>query len=85
MKLNKYQDAIGYLTEAKRLQPDNLKPIYRIAYCYFSISEFDKAREIVKDALKKNNNSPEFKQLLEDINKKELNEYKKKGKMLKAV
>ena len=85
MKLNKYQDAIGYLTEAKRLQPDNLKPIYRIAYCYFSISEFDKAREIVKDALKKNNTSPEFKQLLEDINKKELNEYKKKGKMLKAV
>ena len=85
MKLNKYKDAIGYLTEAKRLQPDNLKPPYRMAYCYFTIGEYDKAREIVKEVLKKNENSNEFKQLLEDINKKELNDYKKKGKMLKAV
>ena len=85
MKLNNYKDAIGYLLEAKRLQPDNLKTIYRMAYCYFSISEYDKAREIVNGVLKKNENSAEFKQLWEDINKKELNDYKKKGKMLKAV
>ena len=85
MKLNNYKDAIGYLTEAKRLQPDNLKPIYRMAYCYFSLGEYDKARNLVNDVLKKNENSAEFKQLLDDINKKELNEYKKKGKMLKAV
>jgi tetratricopeptide (TPR) repeat protein len=85
MKLNNYKDAIGYLTEAKRLQPDNLKTFYRMAFCYFSISDYDKAREIVKDVLKKNENSPEFKQLLEDINKKELSDFKKKGKMLKAV
>ena len=85
MKLNNYKDAIGYLTEAKRLQPDNLKPVYRMAYCYYSLGEYDKARKIVNDVLKKNENSAEFKQLLEDINKKELNEYKKKGKMLKAV
>ena len=85
MKMNNYKDAIGYLTEAKRLQPDNLKTIYRMAYCNFSIGEYDKARKIVNDVLKKNDNSPEFKQLLEDINNKELSEYKKKGKMLKAV
>jgi tetratricopeptide (TPR) repeat protein len=85
MKLNNYKDAIGYLTEAKRLQPDNLKTIYRMAYCNFSIGEYDKARKIVNDVLKKNENSPEFKQLLEDINNKELSDYKKKGKMLKAV
>ena len=85
MKLNNYKDAIGYLTEAKRLQPENLKTIYRMAYCNFSIGEYDKARKIVNDVLKKNENSPEFKQLLEDINNKELSEYKKKGKMLKAV
>ena len=85
MKMNNYKDAIGYLTEAKRLQPDNLKTIYRMAYCNFSIGEYDKARKIVNDVLKKNDNSPEFKQLLEDINNKELNDYKKKGKMLKAV
>ena len=85
MKLNNYKDAIGYLTEAKRLQPENLKTIYRMTYCNFSIGEYDKARKIVNDVLKKNENSPEFKQLLEDINNKELSDYKKKGKMLKAV
>ena len=85
MKLNNYKDAIGYLKEAKRLQPDNLKPIYRMAYCHFSIGEYDEAREIIKDVLKKNENSPEFKQLLDDINQKEINDYKKKGKMLKAA
>jgi tetratricopeptide (TPR) repeat protein len=53
MKLNNYKDAIGYLTEAKRLQPDNLKPIYRMAYCYFSLGEYDKARKMVNDVLKK--------------------------------
>ena len=85
MKLNNYKDAIGYLVEAKRLQPENLKTVYRMAYCHFSLGEYDKAREIVKDVLKKNPNSEEFKQLLDDINKKEINDYKKKGKLLKAV
>ena len=85
MKLNNYKDAFGYLIEAKRLQPDNLKTIYRMAYCHYSIGDYDKARQIINDVLKKNENSIEFKQLLEDINKKELNENKKRGKMLKGV
>ena len=85
MKLNNYKDAIGYLIEAKRLQPDNLKTIYRMAYCYYSINDFDKSRQIVNDVLKKNENSVEFKQLLDDINQKELNINKKRGKMLKGV
>ena len=85
MKLNNYKDAIGYLIEAKRLQPDNLKTIYRMAYCYYSINDFDKSRQIVNDVLKKNENSVEFKQLLNDINQKELNINKKRGKMLKGV
>ena len=85
MKLNNYKDAIGYLIEAKRLQPDNLKTIYRMAYCHYSIGDYDKARQLINDVLKKNENSIEFKQLLEDINKKELNENKRRGKMLKGV
>ena len=84
MKLNNYKDAIGYLVEAKRIQPDNLKAIYRMAYCYYCIGEYDKARQLINDVLK-NENSEEFKKLLEDINKKELNENKKRGKMLKGV
>ena len=85
MKLNNYKDALGYLTEAKRLQPDNLKTLYRMAYCNFNIGEYDKARKIIDEVLKKNENNVEFKNLLKEINDKELNEYKKKGKMLKAV
>ena len=81
MKLNNYKDAIGFLIEAKRLLPDNLKTLYRMAYCYYCIGEYDKAREIVNDVLKNNGNSSEFKQLLEDINKKELEKNKKRGKL----
>ena len=85
MKLNNYKDAIGYLIEAKRLQPDNLKTIYRMAYCHFCISNYDEAKKIINDVLKKNEKSEEFKNLLEDVNKKELEENKKRAKMLKGV
>ena len=85
MKLNNYKDAIGYLIEAKRLQPDNLKTLYRMAYCHNCIGEYDKARQIINDVLKKNEKSEEFKNLLEDVNKKELEENKKRAKMLKGV
>ena len=85
MKLNNYKDAIGYLIEAKRLQPDNLKTMYRMAYCHNCIGEYDKARQIINDVLKKNEKSEEFKNLLEDVNKKELEENKKRAKMLKGV
>ena len=85
MKLNNYKDAIGYLVEAKRLQPDNLKALYRIAYCYYNIGEYDKARDIINEVLKKNENSVEFKQLLDDINKKELSENRKIGRMYKKI
>ena len=56
-----------------------------MAYCHYSIGDYDKARQIINDVLKKNENLIEFKQLLEDVNKKELNENKKRGKMLKGV
>ena len=85
MKLNNYKDAIGYLIEAKRLQPDNLKTLYRMAYCHNCIGEYDKARQIINDVLKKNEKSEEFKNLVEDVNKKELEENKKRAKMLKGV
>ena len=86
MKLKNYKDAIGYLIEAKRLQPDNLKTLYRMAYCYYCVGDYDKARNIVNDVIKnKNNNSEEFKNLLDEINNKELSDNKKRGKMLKGV
>ena len=37
MKLNNYKDAIGYLIAAKRLQPDNLKTIFK---CYLRVQFF---------------------------------------------
>jgi tetratricopeptide (TPR) repeat protein len=87
MKLQNYKDAIGYLIEAKRLQPDNLKTLYRMAYCYYCIGDYDKARNIINDVIKNNNinNKEEFNKLLDDINNKELNDNKKRGKMLKGV
>ena len=87
MKLNNYKDAIGYLIEAKRLQPDNLKTLYRMAYCYYCVGDYDKARNIINDVIKNNNinNKEEFNKLLDDINNKELSDNKKRGKMLKGV
>ena len=55
MKLKNYKDAIGYLIEAKRLQPDNLKTLYRMAYCYYCVGDYDKARNIVNDVIKNKN------------------------------
>ena len=81
MKLNKFNDAIGYLMEAKRLQPNNLKTLYRIGYCYYCLNEYDKEKEIVNNVLKANEELNEFKKLLEDIKNKEINEFKKHGKM----
>ena len=71
MKEEKYKDAIGYLLEAKRLDPNNLKTLYRLSYCYIHDNNLDDA------------NSPELKQLQNEIEKKEKEDNNKKGKLLK--
>ena len=83
MKEEKYKDAVGYLLEAKRLDSNNLKPFYRLSYCYIQVHNYDDAKKMLKEGFKINENSPELKQLESEIEKKEKEENNKKGKLLK--
>ena len=83
MKEEKFKDAIGYLLEAKRLDPNNLKTLYRLSYCYIHDNNYDDAKKIIKEGFKINENIPELKQLQNEIEKKEKEENNKKGKLLK--
>ena len=83
MKEEKYKDAIGYLLEAKRLDPNNLKTLYRLSYCYIHDNNLDDAKKMIKEGFKINENSLELKQLQNEIEKKEKEDNNKKGKLLK--
>ena len=85
MNLAKYKEAIGYLKEAKRLEPKNLKTLYRMGYCYLKLNSLDEAKQIVDEGLAIDNNSNEFKQLKDDIFKKEKEDNMQRGKMSKKA
>ena len=65
-----------YLNEALRIDKNNLKTLYRIAFCYFNLEKFDDSKNIIKKALdifKENNNQKDsvlFVNLDKDINNK---------------
>ncbi len=71
MNLNKYDNAIGYCIEALRIDKNNLKAIYRVAYSYFKLDKFDDSRKYIADGFKLQPNMAEFKQLEESINKRQ--------------
>lgn len=85
MNLTKYREAIGNLKEAKRLDPSNLKTIYRMGFCYYKSGLLDDAKQSVNEGLAINKDSKEFIQLKEDILKKEREDDLQKGKMFKKV
>ena len=65
-----------YLNEALRIDKNNLKTLYRIAFCYFNLEKFDDSKNTIKKALdicKENNNQKDsvlFVNLDKDINNK---------------
>ena len=69
-------EALGYLNEALRIDKNNLKTLYRIAFCYFNLEKFDDSKNTIKKALdicKENNNQKDsflFVNLDKDINNK---------------
>lgn len=71
INIKNYKTAMGYLVEAKRLQNNNLKILYRLAYCYMFLNNFDDAKSIINDALKLDNNNKDFLNLLNDVKNKE--------------
>lgn len=71
IKLEKYDDAIGYLSEVLRIDPNHLKSIYRIAYCYFMLDKLKDSLEYIDKGLTIEANNTEFINLKNDIEEKE--------------
>jgi tetratricopeptide (TPR) repeat protein len=71
INLGKYDDAINNCLEALRFDNSNLKAIYRIAFSYFKIEKFDKAKEYINDALKIEPKEKLFLELRKNIEDKE--------------
>lgn len=85
INMEKYQDAIGYLIEAKRVDKNNLKIFYRLAYCYMKTFRMEDAKSIINDGLTIDYQNKELNQLKHDIFAKEEemdNQMKKKFKKL---
>lgn len=85
MNLNKFQEAIGYCTEALRIDKCNLKAFYRIAYSYFKMEKFDDSRKYINDALALQPDNPDFKALLDSITKKEKEIEDQSRKLFKKI
>lgn len=52
-KINKsqFKECLGYLSEALKINSKNVKCLYRQAYVYFKLEDFNKAKEIIKLAI----------------------------------
>lgn len=89
MKANKYKDAVGYLLEAQRLQSNNLKIKYRLAHCYFMDYKYDESKKIISNVVSSDEYKKEevkmFHDLMGEIDKKILEQNRKKGKMMKKI
>ena len=70
----KYEEATQYLNEAMRVNKENLKTLYRMAFCHFKLEKFKDAKEDINNDLnkinKKGGDKNAFDQLLFDINQK---------------
>jgi len=85
MNLNKFDEAIGYLTEVLRIDKNNLKALYRIAHCYFKLEKFEESRKFIDQGLKIQENNQEFKGLLESIVKREKEIEDQSRKLFKKI
>ena len=47
MNIGKYDDAINCCLEALRVDKNNLKAIYRVAYSYFKLEKFEESRKYI--------------------------------------
>jgi len=71
MKINKFEEAMGYCQEVLRLNKTHMKALYRVGYCYFKMDKMEEAKKYVKDGLEIQSDSPEFLSLKDDIAKRE--------------
>lgn len=88
-----YKEAIGYLNEVLKIDKSHIKGIYRLAYIYFKIEDFDQSRLYINEGKRIINersiDSPEelsiFTKLEEDVFHKEKENNQKLEGLLKKM
>jgi tetratricopeptide (TPR) repeat protein len=85
MNIGKYDEAINCCLEALRVDSKNLKAIYRVAFSYFKIDNYDKARNYINDALKIEPNEKLFLELKKNIEDKEKENDMKTAKIFRKI
>lgn len=71
INVSKYEEAIGQCQEALRLDKNNLKALYRIAYSYLKLDKLEESKKVISDSLKIQPDSNEFKGLLDNVKARE--------------
>jgi tetratricopeptide (TPR) repeat protein len=85
INLNKFEDAIGYLQETLRVDKNNLKALYRIAYSYFKLEKFEESRKYISEGLKLDPDNAEFKSLTDSIINREKEMEEQSRKLFKKI
>jgi tetratricopeptide (TPR) repeat protein len=85
MNLNKFEDAIQNCIEAIRVDKNNLKAIYRIAYCYFKVDKLEEAKKYIYQGLAIQAENVEFNGLLDSVLKKEKDNEDQAKKFFKKI
>jgi len=79
LKLNKHQKALDECNQVLKLDPENLKGIYRRGLAHFHLRDFDRAEEDFKTYQARNPNDGSLKTYLQEIKKENhLHEQKEK-------
>lgn len=66
----KYDEALGYLNEALRVDKQNLKALYRSAYCYFKLEKYKDSQEYINKGLSIDGQNEQFLTLKKDMENK---------------
>jgi len=89
IKQEKYEEATQYLNEAMRVNKENLKTLYRMAFGHFKLEKFNDAKNDINNALKvikkKGGDRASFDQLLNDIDNKIQDLEKEQDNLLKKM
>ena len=85
MNLEKYNEAILYLLDTLKTNKNNLKVLYRLCHCYYSLDEMENAKLYVTQALMLDSSNKEFTEMQQKILKREKSIEQSSGKIFRKI
>jgi len=85
INLGKFDEAINCSNEALRVDKNNLKALYRIAFSYFKLDKYEEAKKSIQDGLAIDPKEKLFFDLRQQIEDKEKENDMKAAKMFKKL